>query len=167
MIREANQLGLVISAGVVRHAGPMRQVTRCTGWPTLSEATTWLLRRELLVHVPRVALFWLEHEDRVEATARLVGWLRETYPAVWRVVVAYQLEGDIELVLRSAGAQIYLPASDSVCDLVERSILPLIRGDPLPEGREADAPAGRRGRRGVWHDTRVPRGQFRRDLHPP
>ncbi len=167
MIREADQHGLIISADVVRHEDAAQEVSRMTGWPTLPEATTWLLRRELLLHVPRLALFWIEQEDQVPATAKLVAWLREHYPALWRAVIAYRLDGDVEIALRSSGAQLYLPTRGSVRRLIEQSILPLIRTEVEREKLPPESPAKHWSGRDGPHPAPKTHGQFRQHRHPP
>ncbi len=167
MIREAHQVGVIISADVVRHEEAVRQIALLTGWPTLPDATTWLLRRELTRHVPRFSLFWLEHEDGLQATAELIGWLRETYPAVWRAVVAYQVDGDVEMTLRSSGAQLYLPTAGDVRGVLERSIMPLVHTELDREKWHPAKPhKGWSVRDGPPPPADVP-GRFRAQRHPP
>jgi hypothetical protein len=165
MIGEANAFGLIISVGVVRRGGALRQLVVRTGWPALFEATTWRLERELLVRMPRLTLFWLEREDRVAATAELLAWLREAYPAVLRAVVVHRLDGEVEVAIRSSGVQFYLPTRGDIRRLVEHVILPLARHEQPRAARvSASRPGVARG------DGQVAPGRgtrFRRDWHPP
>jgi hypothetical protein len=102
-------------------------VDRC-GWPLLLAANPRRLGRELSRHNPACVLFWLEDRGSVDATAQLVAWSRQRGSRPYRIAVAFQMEADIEAVLRAAGAHSFLPITDRSAESVADALWPLVRG---------------------------------------
>jgi len=81
----------------------------CCGWPLVLEANPRRLQRELALHRPECVVFWLDEVQDVGPTAQLIAWSRHRGARPYRVAVAYRMTGDVESVLRSAGAHSFLP----------------------------------------------------------
>jgi hypothetical protein len=73
------------------------------------EANPRRMQRELALHRPECVLFWLDDKEAIAPTARLIAWSRHRGARPYRVAVAYRMAGDVESVLRAAGAHSFLP----------------------------------------------------------
>jgi hypothetical protein len=127
MVTESSRQGLIVSTSP-RSTAPLDELIVCCGWPALLEVTPLRFRRELLLGVPTLSLFWMDNALHVGATVRLLAWLRAYQPAVRRVAVGYRLSPEVEVEVRSAGAHVYLPAADDFRSLLEGSIAPWVCG---------------------------------------
>ncbi len=127
MVTESCRTGLIISTDQTSTAALDELIVAC-GWPVLLEATPLRLRRELLFGLPKLSLFWMDDERHVESTVRLLAWLRDIQPGVRRVAVGYRIGAEAEIEVRSAGAHLYLAASNNIHAIVEGSLAPWVRG---------------------------------------
>ncbi len=127
MVTESTSQGLIVSTSP-RAAAALDELIVCCGWPVLLQATPQRFRRELLLGVPKLSLFWLDDERDVATTVQLLSWLGTYQPAVRRVAVGYQLPANVEVAVRSAGAHMYLAAADNIRALLDGSIAPWLRG---------------------------------------
>ncbi len=118
MVTESPRYGLIVSASPQATA-VLDELIACCGWPAVRQATVQRLHRALLLGVPAVSLFWLDHERDVAGTAALLEWLGMCQPTVRRIAVGFQLPADVEVALRGAGAHLYLAAADDMQALVE------------------------------------------------
>lgn len=108
MVQKRSTQGLIATARA-DVTPPLDELVRNCGWPLLLDATPRQLALELAHHEPQCLLFWLEERKNVARLAQLVAWARERGARPLRVAVAYQLGGDVEAVLREAGAHGFLP----------------------------------------------------------
>ncbi len=127
MVTESCRTGLIISTDQASTAALDELIVAC-GWPVLLEATPLRLRRELLFGVPKLSLFWMDDERHVESTVRLLAWLRDIQPGVRRVAVGYRIDAEAEIEVRSAGAHLYLAATNNIHAIVEGSLATWVRG---------------------------------------
>jgi hypothetical protein len=108
MVVKISPRGLIATTRAVA-TPPLDDVVDSCGWPLLLEATPRRMQRELALHNPECVLFWLDDQRAVARTAHLIAWSRHRGARPYRVAVAYRLEGDVESVLRAAGAHSFLP----------------------------------------------------------
>ncbi len=97
------------------------------GWPLLLDATPRRLHRELSYHDPECVLFWLEDRQGLTSTAKLISWSRERGARPFRVAVAFQMDGDVESVFRTAGAHGFLPVAGQSVAFVADAVWPLLQ----------------------------------------
>jgi hypothetical protein len=103
-------------------------VASCCGWPVLLEASPRRLDRELSTANPECVLFWLDDGDGVDATARLIAWLRQRGARPLRIAAALDADGAVESTLRSAGAHGFLPVNGQSACLIAEALGPLLAG---------------------------------------
>jgi hypothetical protein len=131
MVTEFSRQGLIASASPLATPA-LREVIDCCGWPVLLHATPRQYRREMLVRIPEVSLFWLDDDRYVGATVQLLSWLGMYEPAVQRIAIGYRLGTNIEVGVRSAGAHLYLAADGDLRSMLNGAIAPWLRGRNLP-----------------------------------
>ena len=137
MVTESSRQGLIVSASpLAAHA--LRQVIDFCGWPVLLHATPRQFRREMMLGVPKVSLFWLDDDRYVGTTVELLSWLGMCEPAVRRITIGYRLAANVEVAVRSAGAQLYLAADGNLCSILDGAIVPWLhcRGRSAVVARE-------------------------------
>jgi hypothetical protein len=118
---------------------PLDELVRSCGWPLVLDATPRQLALELAHHEPQCLLFWLEERKNVTRLAQLVAWARQRGARPLRVAVAYQLDADVEAVLREAGAHGFLPIEGRSTQRVPEALRSLVAdfaGAPLHTVRE-------------------------------
>lgn len=130
MVTESTRQGLIVSTSPQATAA-LGELIVCCGWPTLLHATPQRFRRELMLGVPKLSLFWLDDERDVAATVQVLAWLGTNQPAVRRIAVGYRLAADVEVAVRSASAHLYLAVDDNIRALVDGSIFQCLRGRDL------------------------------------
>jgi hypothetical protein len=131
MVTESSRQGLIVSAGSLATPA-LREVIDFCGWPVLLQTTPRQFRREMLLGVPKVSLFWLDDDHYVGTTVQLLSWLGMCEPAVRRIAIGYRLAANIEVALRSAGAQLYLAADGNLRSMLDGAIAPWLHSRDRP-----------------------------------
>jgi hypothetical protein len=121
MITESSRQGLIVSAGALATPA-LKEVIDCCGWPVLLQATPRQLRREMLLGVPKLSLFWLDDDRYVGTTVQLLSWLGMCEPTVRRITVGYRLPANVEVAVRCAGTHLYLAADGNLRSLLESAV---------------------------------------------
>ena len=125
MVTKYSPTGLIATTGA-RCTPPLDEMVRSCGWPLVLESSPRLLARELALHNPECVLFWLEDQQSIAPTARLVEWSRQRGSRPLRVAVAYRMEADVEAVFRAAGAHGFLPVTVRSTRLVIDALRPML-----------------------------------------
>ncbi len=132
MITHATKPGLIVSAAR-RPLGAFDELIDYCGWPVLLAATPRRLRRELLLGVPSVSLFWLDDARDLVAVVELLRWLRGYRPAVRRFVMAYRPDAQVEPAVRGANVHFFAAVERDIRNLLESPALewlPAAHGSP-------------------------------------
>ena len=106
---------------------PLEEIVAFCGWPLLVEATPRRMQRELALHNPECVLFWLDDQRAVASTAQLITWSRHRGARPYRVAVAFRMTGDVESVLRAAGAHSFLPLAGQSGAIVAETLERLLQ----------------------------------------
>ena len=137
MVTESSRQGLIVSTSPLATPA-LREVIDFCGWPVLLQTTPRQFRREMLLGVPKLSLFWLDDDRYVGTTVQLLSWLAMCEPAVRRIAIGYRLAANIEVAVRSAGAHLYLAADGNLRSLLDGAIAPWLqrRGRPANVARQ-------------------------------
>lgn len=130
---------------------PLKDVAGCCGWPLVVEANPRRMQHELALHNPECVLFWLDDHEAVVQTAQLIAWSRHRGDRPFRVAVAYRMNGDVESVLRAAGAHSFLPLAGQSGAIVAAALDQLLEESARTADVKTIQPA-----LGGSHDPRVP-----------
>lgn len=129
MIQPCSNEGLILTTSAAS-TGALDQVASRLGWPAVIEANARCLNERLGFTKPSCALFWLDGQEYVKSTARLLEWTRTRHTDVRCLVVAIDLPKEVEPVLRSAGAHYYLPAKEAAA--VWQAVRAIVSEDGSP-----------------------------------
>ena len=132
MVRASTAQGLIVATNRQITAA-LDELIECCGWPALLSATPQRFRRQLLLAAPRVSLFWLDDQSDLASTIQLLTWLGSYERAARRIAVAYRLPTNVEVVIRGAGAHLYLAANDNIRELVDGWMPCWLRGEDRGE----------------------------------
>ena len=108
--------GLIVTTHCQTTAA-LEEVIDCCGWPVLWQATSLRFRRQAMLIAPKISLFWLDAHSDLTVAAQLLTWMETHERLVQRIVVAYRMSSDVEVVVRGAGTHLYLAADDNISAL--------------------------------------------------
>jgi hypothetical protein len=127
----------LIAATRAESTPALEELAACSHWPLVLGATPRRLQRELQLFDPDCLLFWLDDWLGIEATTRLIAWLRERGARPYRVAAAFQMDGDVETLCRAAGAHGFVSIAGPSSDAVIAALWPLVQSASWPVGAAA------------------------------
>lgn len=130
MVTPVRHDGLILAPSS-RPSAALDELAACCDWPVVLGANprrvmaateSWC--RESLACL----LFWLQDQRDVAPTVELVRWSCQRDGRLFRIALAYRLGEDVERAVRTAGAHVYLSASENLGTVAQEAILPLMNG---------------------------------------